>query len=167
MIFISHAGYVQETFQRGFWINYKFIPLCCFLGTINLPKLTWCVWAFGAGIAQSVQLLGCVGQPMSHGSNPTRGKRFSSHPRRSNRKWNPPSLPANTYWKNFLRGYSGCFMKLITHLHLRPRLRMRGAVPPHSICLSCVHRNNFILSLCKGFKLYTYLTRSRRFARGH
>jgi len=154
MTLINHAGYVQETFQWGFFlINYKFILLCWCLGTINLPKLIWRVWTFGPGIAQSVQLLSCVGQPMSHGSNPIRGKRFSSHPRRPDRKWYPPSLPANACGKNFTRGYSGCFMKLITHLHLRLRLRMRGAVPPHSIYLACFHRNSFILSSRKGFKL--------------
>jgi hypothetical protein len=136
------------------------------LGTINLPKLIWCVWVFGARIAPSVQLLGCVGQSMSHGSIPIKRKRFPSHPRRPDSKWNPPSLPAITHWKNFPRGYSCCFMKLITHLHLRPRLRMLGAVPPHSICLICVHGSNFNLSSCKGFKLYVYLTRSSRFNKG-
>jgi hypothetical protein len=160
MILINHSRFVQETFQRGFWINYKFILLCWCLGTINLPKLIWCVWAFGPGIAQSVQLLGCVGQPMSHGSIPIRDKRFSSHLWRPDRKWNPTSLPAIAYWKKFPRGFSGCFTKLITRLHLQPGLRMRGAVPLHSICLTCFHRKNFTLSSCKGFKLKVYLTRS-------
>jgi hypothetical protein len=49
----------------------------------------------------------------------------------------------------------------------RPMLRMRGAVPPNSICLTCFHRSNFNLSSCKGFKLKVYFTRSSRFNRGH
>jgi len=51
--------------------------------------------------------------------------KFFSPPQCPNRLWGPHSLLSNWY-----RMQSGRGVKLTTHLHLAPRLRMRGAIPP-------------------------------------
>jgi hypothetical protein len=38
-------------------------------------------------------------------------------------------------------------VNLKTHLHLWPRLRMRGTVPSHPACLHCVHKNIVIINI--------------------
>jgi len=54
---------------------------------------------------------------------------FFSSPWRPDRLWGPPTLL--TSYRGFLsRRYSDRIVKLITHLHLMLRSRMRGAVPP-------------------------------------
>jgi hypothetical protein len=78
-------------------------------------------------------------------------------------KMEPTQPPSQCVLEELSSRCSGCFMYLIIHLHRRPRLRMRGAVPPHSVRLTCLQRSNFNLSSCKGFKLYVFLTRSSRF----
>jgi len=60
-------------------------------------------------------------------SNPGRGNIFSSSPKRSDRHWDPPSLP-------FI-GYRDCFPGVKrpgrdVDLHTAPRLRMSGAIEP-------------------------------------
>jgi len=64
------------------------------------------------------------------GSIPAPGIPFSSPPD-PHRLWGTPSFLSRGYWGLFLR-----VVKLITHLHLVPRLRMREATPsfPHT-CL--------------------------------
>jgi hypothetical protein len=56
-------------------------------------------------------------------------------------------------------------VNLKTHLHLWPRLRMRGTVPSHPACLHCVHKNivviiitNIIIChICTGYlQLYVW-----------
>jgi hypothetical protein len=54
---------------------------------------------------------------------------FSS-PLRPGRLWGPPSLLSNGYQELFPWGYSGRGVKMITHLHLVPKSRMRGAINP-------------------------------------
>ena len=66
---------------------------------------------------------------------------FFSSPKRPDRLWHSPSLLFNRYLV-FSREKNGRGMKLTTHLHLVPRLRMSGATPllPHG-----VDRDNFLL----------------------
>jgi hypothetical protein len=40
----------------------------------------------------------------------------------------------------------GCVVKLTIHFQLVPRLRMSGAMPPLSLCLHAVDRDNFNVS---------------------
>jgi hypothetical protein len=62
-------------------------------------------------------------------SSPGRGWEFFSSPPRPDWLWSPPSLLYNGYYQG-LWGWSGRGVKLTTHLHLVPRSRMRGAIPP-------------------------------------
>jgi hypothetical protein len=56
---------------------------------------------------------------------------FFSSPRRPDRLWFPSSLLPSGYQGIFSRGeLSGRSVKMATHLHLVPRLRTRGAIPP-------------------------------------
>jgi hypothetical protein len=57
-------------------------------------------------------------------------KGIISSPPRPDRLWGPPSLLSNGYRKLFRRRWSSWGVKLTTHLHLAPRLRMRRPVPP-------------------------------------
>jgi len=52
------------------------------------------------------------------------GWEFFSSPPRPDRLWGPRN------WGFFLRGYSGRVLKLTTHLHVSPRSRMCGDIPP-------------------------------------
>jgi len=55
---------------------------------------------------------------------------FSSLPR-PGRLWCPPSVLSNGYDQGlFLSGKSGWGVKLTNHLHLVPRWRICGAIPP-------------------------------------
>jgi hypothetical protein len=73
---------------------------------------------------------------------------FFSLPPRPERLWGPPSLLSNGYQGLCPWGQSGRGVKLTTHLHLVPRLRMRGAVPPlflyvFMVCCLVKHRDKF------------------------
>jgi len=65
-----------------------------------------------------------AGQPRTHGSISRRRRGFFLPPQRRNRLWSPLSLL-------FSGGDGG--LKLTTHLHVVPRLRMSGSIPhlPH------------------------------------
>ena len=56
---------------------------------------------------------------------------FSSSSKRLNRLWDPLSLLFEEYLRLFPRGENGRTVKMTTHFHLMPRLRMSGAIPPH------------------------------------
>jgi len=53
-----------------------------------------------------------------------KGRDFS-FPNHADRPWGPFSLVFNAYRDLFPRG-----LRLATHLHIRPTLRMSGALPP-------------------------------------
>ena len=53
-----------------------------------------------------------------------KGRDFS-FPNHAYGPWGPFSLVFNAYREHFLRG-----LRLATHLHIRPTLRMIGALPP-------------------------------------
>jgi hypothetical protein len=65
------------------------------------------------------------------GFDSRKGLEFFSSPPLSDRLWGPPSFLSSGYQRLFRRGYSGRGVKLTTHLHLVPRLRMRRAIHPH------------------------------------
>jgi hypothetical protein len=58
------------------------------------------------------------------GSDPRKGKRFFSTPQSSGRLWIPPGLLSYGYHRLFLQRYGRRSVKLTTHLHLAPRLRI-------------------------------------------
>jgi hypothetical protein len=55
---------------------------------------------------------------------------FFSTPQCPDRLWGPPSLPSSGHRVLFPRGQSGRPVKLTIHLHLAPRSRKRGSIPP-------------------------------------
>jgi len=77
---------------------------------------------------------------MIHGSNPGRGKRFASYPKHPHLLWDPPSLLFNGDQGVLSPSWSSKGMRLITHLQLKPWLRMSDATPPlpHMTSLVCV-----------------------------
>jgi hypothetical protein len=80
------------------------------------------------GVAQSIQWLSC--ELEDRGSIRARGEIFFSSPPHPDRLWGPPNLLWNGYKGLFPRGFSGRGVKLTTHLHLVPRLRLHGVIPP-------------------------------------
>jgi len=54
-------------------------------------------------------------------------QKLPPHPDRS---WVPLRLLSEGYWEFFPRGLTGRGVKLTTHLHLEPKLKMRGATLP-------------------------------------
>jgi hypothetical protein len=67
---------------------------------------------------------------MIEGSSPDRGWEFFSSALHPDRLWGPLSLLSNGFQGPFPWGQSGWGVKLTTHLHLVPRSRIRGAIPP-------------------------------------
>jgi hypothetical protein len=70
---------------------------------------------------------------------------FFSSPQRPDRPWGRFSLMSSGQ-----RVWSDCSVKLTTYLHVMPKLRIRGTVPPLPICLHGVvawylvkHKDNF------------------------
>jgi len=61
---------------------------------------------------------------------PPGGWEFFSSPSRPKRFWGPPRLLSNGYQGLFTRGWSGRGAKLTTHLHLLPRSKISGTIPP-------------------------------------
>jgi hypothetical protein len=64
------------------------------------------------------------------GFDSRRGWEFFSSPPRPERLWSLPSLLSSGYHGLFPWVKSGRGVKLTTHLHLVPRSRMRGTIPP-------------------------------------
>jgi hypothetical protein len=60
------------------------------------------------------------------GFDSRQGQKFFSSPSRPDRLWSQPNLIT----KGYRRGLSSRDVKLITHPHLAPRLRMRGNITP-------------------------------------
>jgi hypothetical protein len=67
-----------------------------------------------------------------------RGWEFFSSPPRPDRLWGSPNLLSNGYQRLSTWRQSGRGVKLTTHLHLVPRSRMRGAIPPLPVLLNDV-----------------------------
>jgi hypothetical protein len=65
---------------------------------------------------------------MIGGSSLCRVWKFFSSPPRPDRLWGPLSILSNGYQRLFPWGKSGRGVKLTIHLHLVPRLRVRGAI---------------------------------------
>jgi hypothetical protein len=63
-------------------------------------------------------------------TSPGRGWKSLSSPPCPDRLWGPPSLLSNRYQGLLPWGQSYRGVKLTTHPHLVPRLRMRGAILP-------------------------------------
>jgi len=69
----------------------------------------------------------------------------------------PAAADTNGFWSlpGFLfSGYQGLFLsgkstsvKVTTHLHIVLRLRMGAAIPPLSICLHDMHRDNYTFNI--------------------
>ena len=77
-------------------------------------------------------------------NKPDRGKKFFASLKRSGRLWHPPPTRLfHRYREVFPGGKSGRGVKLTTHLHLLPRLRMSGVIYPLPICLFGVHTDNY------------------------
>jgi len=55
----------------------------------------------------------------------------------------PSNLPFPVGTGGPFPGVSGCGMQLATHLHLVPRLSMRGAIPPLPLYVSMAWTNRF------------------------
>jgi len=61
-------------------------------------------------------------------SIPGRGKTFFSTPEHPQQLCGPPRLLFNEYWQSYPRCRGHWGMKLTTHVHLVPRLRMCGTI---------------------------------------
>jgi hypothetical protein len=73
------------------------------------------------------------------GSIPSRDKRYFFSPQCPDQLWGPPTLLSSGYWGLFLQRKSGWSMRLITHLHLLPRLRMVDLyLQPHIFVACCL-----------------------------
>jgi hypothetical protein len=69
-------------------------------------------------------------------SNLGRDKRFLSSPNRPDRPWSPTSCSVGTW--ALCRGWSGLSVKFTTYIPLKPKLRMRGAIPVLSLYAAVV-----------------------------
>jgi hypothetical protein len=81
-------------------------------------------------------------------------KYFFSLPPRPDRLWHPPSLLSNGYQTllSRVKRQRDRGVKLTTHLHLVPKLRMRGAIPLlHPLRLHCME-----LSSAQGLYLHHF-----------
>jgi hypothetical protein len=79
----------------------------------------------------------CVGQPRNCGQIPSMGKRHFYSPMYPERLWNP----LNGCWRLFPQRYRGWDVKLTTHLHLGPRLRILEIYLHPPVCLHSVQRD--------------------------
>jgi hypothetical protein len=73
------------------------------------------------------------------GSTPGKGMGIFLLQQHPDQLWTPPILQFIGQQRLFLQEFSGWDMKLTTHLHLEPRLRIHGAiplVPPYSFMTS-------------------------------
>jgi hypothetical protein len=77
-------------------------------------------------VSKETKLLGGQGSIPGRGNDGT----FSSLQPHPDQHWGPPSLLPNKYQELLVQEYSGWGMKLTTHLHLVPKLRMYGATLP-------------------------------------
>jgi len=83
------------------------------------------------------------GRPRNRSSNPCRGKRFSSSPKRSDWLWNPPSLLLNGFHGFFPLGLIGCGVKLTTLPNFVLKLKIGGVIFHCHIRLHGVRRYTF------------------------
>ena len=80
---------------------------------------------------------------------PCRASRFLSCQKRSDRPWGWLSLLFRVYFGLFPRGYIGRGGKLTTSLHLVPKLRMSGCVPPlHHVFVACTFPTPITYATC-------------------
>jgi hypothetical protein len=82
-------------------------------------------------------------------SSPCRGWEFFYLPPHPDRLWGPPSLLSNGYQGLFPWAWSCRGVKVTTHLHLVPKSRIRGVIPPLPNTPSW-HRGNFTFTLLWG-----------------
>jgi hypothetical protein len=92
----------------------------------------------------------------SHSEESLKSKTCFCSPNRRDLLWGPTSLLFSGYRAFFPWDKAAGNVRRTTHLHLVPRLRMDGAVPP--LPLDATHGNDFIFSSVSS----VYFTRSCR-----
>ena len=84
------------------------------------------------------------------GSNPSRGTRFFSSAKHSDRPWGPPSLLFSGYRCLFPWWYSLWGMNLNTHLCVVPRLMNGTALPPPLMPSWCTEGKLYLFEYSNG-----------------